>query len=159
MPSQSCRDMILIDTTCMFSADPQVCLRRQGLLAARAHHPVPRVVARRRQHLPHQPRLPCAGQTHPSCRLALHIQITEVNAGHDVYPERLIICARSKKLTRVLPHLRCFQYSSALGPFEGGLHFHKDFNTSILKSMACARSVTFIWFTEHFRLRLVVLIV
>lgn len=31
------------------------------------------------------------------------------------------------------------QYSSALGPFEGGLHFHKDFNTSILKSMACAR--------------------
>jgi glutamate dehydrogenase/leucine dehydrogenase len=33
----------------------------------------------------------------------------------------------------------CVQYSSALGPYEGGLHFHKDFNVSMLKSMAFAR--------------------
>ena len=31
------------------------------------------------------------------------------------------------------------QYSSALGPFEGGIHFHKECNASMLKSMAFTR--------------------
>ncbi|GAB5033502.1 glutamate dehydrogenase [Nannochloropsis oceanica] len=34
------------------------------------------------------------------------------------------------------------QYSSALGPFEGGLHFHKDVNAGLIKSMAFARVFT-----------------
>ncbi len=34
------------------------------------------------------------------------------------------------------------QYSSALGPYEGGLHFHKDVNLSLIKSLAFARVFT-----------------
>lgn len=31
------------------------------------------------------------------------------------------------------------QYSSALGPFEGGIHFNREANVGLLKSMAFSR--------------------
>lgn len=34
------------------------------------------------------------------------------------------------------------QYSSALGPYEGGLHFHKDMSASLVKSQAFTRVFT-----------------